>query len=218
MTTRRRLVCGIVAGPLFLAVSYGQAFTRPGFDLTRNAFSYLSLGDLGWIQTINFVLCGLLFVVAATGMRHVMHSRPGGTWGPLLIAVMGMSMIAGGVFVLDPSFGYPPGAPDGQPDSMTWHGALHAVAFGAAIMSWIAACVVFARRFAAAGQHRWAIYSSAIGLILLAPLATIAAPPGALLIYIAATFGWTWTSAISLHLLRETFVTSTRTRPAVPIY
>lgn len=198
-----RLVCGIVAGPLYLMVSYGQAFTRQGFDLTRNAFSYLSLGDLGWIQITNFVLCGLLFVVAATGMRQVLRFQASGTWGPLLIAIMGMSMIAGGVFVIDPAFGYPLGTPDRKPDSLTWHGGLHAVAFAAAIMSWMAACLIFGRRFAAAKQHRWAIYSIATGLILLAPLGTIAAPPGALLIYIAATFGWTWTSAFSLRLLRE---------------
>jgi hypothetical protein len=48
-------------------VSYAQALTRDGFDLTRNAFSFLSLGDLGWIQITIFVVCGLLFVVA---VRH----------------------------------------------------------------------------------------------------------------------------------------------------
>jgi hypothetical protein len=46
---RLRLACGVLAGPLYLVVSYAQAFTRDGFDLTRDAFSYLSLGDLGSI-------------------------------------------------------------------------------------------------------------------------------------------------------------------------
>jgi len=202
-TTRLRLICGIAAGPLYLVVSYAQAFTRQGFDLTRNAFSFLSLGDLGWIQVANFVVCGLLFVVAATGMRRVLRSQPGGIWGPLLIAVMGLAMMTGGVFRTDPAFGYPPGTPDTKPHSLTWHAALHAVSFTTAIVSWLIACLVFGRRFAVTEQRWWAVYSLATGLILLATVETLVAPPGALLIYIAATIGWTWTSAICLKLLRE---------------
>ncbi len=49
--TRRLLACGIVAGPLFLAVILVQAFTREGFDLGRHPISLLSLGDLGWCRS-----------------------------------------------------------------------------------------------------------------------------------------------------------------------
>jgi hypothetical protein len=49
----RLLMCGIVAGPLFLAVWFVHAVTREGFDLTRHPMSLLSLGDLGWIQIAN---------------------------------------------------------------------------------------------------------------------------------------------------------------------
>ena len=54
------------------------------------------------------------------------------------------------------------------------------------------------------GEHRrgWAAYSAAIGLALLAPIATFVAPPGATVIYVAATLGWTWTSAVMTHLFR----------------
>lgn len=45
--TARLLACGVVAGPLFLAVLMIQAFTREGFDLSRHPLSMLSLGDLG---------------------------------------------------------------------------------------------------------------------------------------------------------------------------
>lgn len=47
--TTALLICGIVAGPLFTVVGLTQAFTRPGFDLTRHALSLLENGDLGWI-------------------------------------------------------------------------------------------------------------------------------------------------------------------------
>ncbi|HEV2894210.1 MAG TPA: DUF998 domain-containing protein, partial [Actinomycetota bacterium] len=60
--TSRLLACGIVAGPLFLAIGLTQAFTRDGFDLSRHPLSLLSLGDLGWVQIANFVVTGALFI------------------------------------------------------------------------------------------------------------------------------------------------------------
>lgn len=203
-SVRARLACGILAGPLFLVASYAQAITRNGFDLSRNAFSYLSLGPGGWIQMADFVLCGLLFIAGATAVRQVMQAGPGHRWAPRLIAIMGVAMVVGGVFRIDPSFGYPPGAPAGKPDTLSWHGVLHAGAFTVAIMSWLAASFAFALWFLAQQQRAWAAYSAAVGLALLAPVATIIAPPGALLIYAAATFGWTWTSAVIAYLLRRT--------------
>ena len=200
-STRVRLVCGILAGPLYLGVSYAQAFTRSGFDLTRNAFSYLSLGPTGGVQVANFVVCGLLFVVAATGIRRV-PAEQAGAWAAWMIGALGVAMVAGGVFRIDPAFGYPPGAPAGTA-TLSWHGALHAIAFTAAILSWIGACIAFARRFAATKRRGWAAYSAAVGVALLAPVATFIAPPGAVLIYAAATLGWTWTSAVCARLLGD---------------
>jgi hypothetical protein len=186
---------------MYLVVSYAQALTLDGFDLTRDAFSYLSLGHLGWVQITNFVVCGLLFVVAATGIRQLLRSQRGGsTWGPVLIGGLGAGMIAGGVFVVDPAFGFPPGAPDGQPDMLSWHGIGHAIAFAVAMLSWIAACFVFARRFAAQRQRGWAAYSLITGVVLIAAIGTVIAPPGAVLIYVAGTLGWIWTSLVIARL------------------
>jgi hypothetical protein len=66
--TARLLACGIIAGPLFLALVLIQAFTREGFNLRRHPISLLSLGALGWIQVANFVLTGALFLACAAGM------------------------------------------------------------------------------------------------------------------------------------------------------
>jgi len=45
--TTRLLACGILAGPLFLAVWLLQALTRDGFDPSRHPLSLLSLGSWG---------------------------------------------------------------------------------------------------------------------------------------------------------------------------
>src|ERR1700716_3309565 len=128
-TTRALLVGGLVAGPLFIVVAMIQAFTRPGFDLTRHAISMLSLGDLGWIQTTNFVATGLLAGAFAVGIRRALHPGRAGTWGPLLIGVYGAGMVTAGVFHTDPGLGFPSGAPAGMPAVMSWHAIVHSIAF-----------------------------------------------------------------------------------------
>ncbi|MEK8107959.1 DUF998 domain-containing protein [Micromonospora sp. M12] len=79
-TTRALLAGGVLAGPLF-GWWRRQVLTRDGFDLSRQPLSLLALGDLGWIQTANFVLTGLLGLAGAVGLRRVLRGEPGGTWG-----------------------------------------------------------------------------------------------------------------------------------------
>ncbi|GLV55405.1 hypothetical protein KDH_22490 [Dictyobacter sp. S3.2.2.5] len=81
--TKALLTCGVVAGPLFTIVGLIQAFTRPGFDLTRHALSLLENGDLGWLQITNFLFSGLLFIIGAAGMRRVLRGSRGGNVGAL---------------------------------------------------------------------------------------------------------------------------------------
>jgi hypothetical protein len=50
------LACGVVAGPLYVAVTMAQALTRDGFELGRHPFNVLTTGDLGWIQRGNLAL------------------------------------------------------------------------------------------------------------------------------------------------------------------
>jgi hypothetical protein len=201
---RALLACGVIAGPLFIAVSLLQALTRDGFDLRRHPLSLLSNGDLGWIQITTFVVTGLLFTASAVGIRRVLHRGRGGTWGPLLIGALGVGMIAAGVFVADPADGFPPGTPPGRPDSVSWHSGLHFLAAGLAYVALIAACFVFARRFAADGRRGWAWYSLATGAVFLAAWLALFAWPErdvVTLAYAAAalhSFGWV--SLMAAHL------------------
>jgi Protein of unknown function (DUF998) len=105
METARLLACGVLAGPLFLAVLMIQAFTRNGFDLSRHPISLLSLGDLGWIQIANFVVTGALMVACATGMRRVLRPGRSGTWAPRLVGAFGVGLILAGVFTTDAGAG-----------------------------------------------------------------------------------------------------------------
>jgi hypothetical protein len=62
-----------------LAAGLLQAYTRDGFDPARHPLSSLALGDLGWLQTANFVVCGLLTLAGAVGLRPAYRTRCRGT-------------------------------------------------------------------------------------------------------------------------------------------
>lgn len=155
-TASELLICGMAAGPLFIAVTLAQAFARPGFDLSRHPISLLSLGELGWLQIANFTACGLLYLTAAVGLRQVLSAGPGTKWIPRLVGAMGVGLVLAGVFVTDPGAGYPAGAPNGAPQHLSWHGVLHEVGALVSGVSWIAVCLVLRRRFARRGERGWA--------------------------------------------------------------
>jgi hypothetical protein len=202
--TRALLACGVVAGPLFVAVGLLQMLTRDGFDPTRHPLSLLSNGDLGWIQIGNFVVAGLLFAASAVGMRRVVHPGRGGTWGPLLLGVYGAGLMMGGVFVADPALGFPPGTPDGIPEQLSWHGTLHNVAPVLASLALIAACLVFARRFAARGQRGWAAVCVAVAAASLVPDAFLNHDWFYVILGVAVAVGLGWASLMAARLLAET--------------
>lgn len=164
-TNSKLLTAGIIAGPFFIVVSLLQAFTREGFDMVRHPASLLSLGDWGWIQIANFVLTGLLFIVLAIGLRRVLTSGVGSRWVSILFTIVGVAMIGGGVFLADPSLGFPPGAPEGVPKEMSWHALVHGFAPIFGFLALIAALFILARRFGLQGQRSWMWVSIFIGVL-----------------------------------------------------
>jgi hypothetical protein len=105
------LACGVIAGQLFVGVAALQALTRDGLNSQPSLPQPAEPGDLGWIQVTNFVVPGLLPTAFAVGTWLVLHQGRAGTWGAILRGVFGAGLVAGGVFVPDPSLAYPPGAP-----------------------------------------------------------------------------------------------------------
>ena len=203
------LACGAVAGPLYIALGVLQMLIRPGYDPTRHDLSLMSNGDLGWIQITNFVMTGVLVIAGALGMKRALAGSRGGTWGPVLVAIYGLGLIGAGIFVADPALGFPPGTP-ADAHAISGHGLLHFVTGGIGFLALIAACFVFARRFSALQQRRWAVYSLVTGLVFFAAffgIATGAQLGGNVLVVVTLAFtgavvnAWTWLSALFLRLL-----------------
>jgi hypothetical protein len=204
------LAGGIVAGPLYILVGALEMLTRPGFDATRQDLSLMSNGDFGWVHIALLVTTGLLTIAGAVGMRRVLHGSRGGTWGPLLVGVYGLGLVGAGIFIADPARGFPPGTP-ADAHAVSWHGLMHFVSGGIGFLALIAACLVFARRFAALKQRGWAAYSVATGILFFAAFFGIASGSqqgGAILTFVTLAFtaavvlGWAWVSAMALRLKR----------------
>jgi len=194
--TRPLLVCGVLAGPLYVVTSLAQALTRDGFDLSRHAWSLLANGDLGWIQTANFVVTGLLVVAAAVGLRQ----EVGGA-APALIAGYGVSLVAAGVFHADPVAGFPVGAPETTP--VSWHGMLHLVVGALGFVCLVVACFVLAARFARAGRAGTAWFSRGTAVAFTAAFAGIASGshgPTVLAFCAAIVLSWTWLAVVSVRV------------------
>jgi hypothetical protein len=198
--TAALLACGIVAGPLFVAVVLAQALTRSGFDPRLHPLSLLSLGELGWIQIANFMLTGLLVLASAVGMRRALPGDRAATWGPRLIGIYGVALVWAGVFVADPADGYPTAA---SADPVTWHGMLHNLAPIGTSLALIVACLVFARRFAGLGQRGWAASSVATAAVSLV-LGAVAVPAGDFrLMLLGGAAIWLWAAAVTAHIRND---------------
>ncbi|WNV85830.1 DUF998 domain-containing protein [Umezawaea sp. Da 62-37] len=191
-TTRTLLACGVLAGPLYVVVSLAQASTREGFDLGRHAWSLLANGDLGWIQTANFVVTGLLVVAASVGLRRA------SVRGATLIGAYGLSLVGAGAFHADPVRGFPVGAPGTTTPSL--HGMLHLVVGGIGFACLVAACFVLAAAFARAGRAGLAWFSRGTGVAFTAAFAGIAGGshgPTVPAFCAAVVLSWAWLGTVS---------------------
>lgn len=122
MVMRLCLWAGIVGPILFVLVFTVDGALMPGYSAMRDVVSFLELGPNGWIQSLNFILTGLLFILFALGFFQWMRPRSASGWlyvTTVLIALSGVGLIMAGPFH--------PDAPGSALISL--HGKLHTIAF-----------------------------------------------------------------------------------------
>src|SRR5690349_7384099 len=109
VATRQLLACGAIGPLLNIVVILILGATRPGYNAWQIPDSNLELGEGGWIQITNYIVCGVLLLGFAIGLRLLLRTGRGSTWGPILLGIYGFTFIVTGIFVTDPVLGYPPG-------------------------------------------------------------------------------------------------------------
>ena len=209
--TRLLLACGVIGPLLFIILFLIEGATRANYNPFRYPISSLSIGALGWMQAVNFLILGTLLVAFAIGMRRVLRGSRGGVWGPLLIGLAGIGLFGAGIFTTDPIYGYPPDAPLVLAQ-YTVHGHLHdlcSVLFFAGVPI---ACFVFCRRFVTLGERGWALYSllSGLGMLAFFVLAAIGFEQIPGFVNVAGVFqrlsisiGLIWIALLALRLMRS---------------
>ncbi len=202
LVIRLLLACGVIGPLLFIVVFLIEGATRPNYSAWHHIVSSLSQGDGGWMQMMNFIACGALVLAFAIGLRRVLGTGRGSTWGPILLGIFGLSLIGAGFFVTDPLLGYPPGAPS----TPTVHGILHNLLSLFVFASLIAACFVLARRDTAG--RGWVLYSVATGILVAAffvatDVVAFLNGPAGLIQRICIIIGWSWIAVLAIRLLRR---------------
>lgn len=212
--TRFLIACGVIGPLLFILVFLIEGATRPGYSAWHNYVSSLSLSDQGWMQIANFLVCGLLSLCFAVGLRQVLRTGRSSIWGPILLGIFSLALIVAGLFVTDPNLGYPPGTHSNGPQTL--HGIIHGVAGLITFSSLTIACFVMARRFAGDPNWKdWARYSTVTGvLVAVFFIATTAVSaldengvlpgsPTGLLQRITIVVGWGWIALLAMQFLSK---------------
>jgi hypothetical protein len=199
--------CGAAAGPLFVIAALVIGSFRERYNQLRLPISLLAVGNYGWIQIVNFVVCGLSMIALALGMRTILTGR-GSTWAPLLIAIVGLGLVGAGLSPTDPGQGFPPG---GQAEpGPTLHGHLHDVFSIAVFVGLPATMFVLARHFDERGELGWARCASICGVALAAGFIVILvafnsevwiANVAGLIQRLWVAIGFVFLSVMALHLL-----------------
>ncbi len=191
---------GIVGASMFVVTFLIDGATRPGYNPVRQPVSALALGSRGWIQTTNFVVCGLLISASAIGI----FETSGSMWLAGLIAVVGFALVASGVFPMDPMRGYPPGTTDETPKTTSTTHKRHDWA-GIVVFTSLPAAAVAA--YVTLESTPWRILSAmtAVGLVALFVLFGTAweadSPRAGLVQRLAIITGWTWLALLCWHLM-----------------
>jgi hypothetical protein len=141
-TTNRRAIAGwagMIGSALFVTVFTLEGWLRPGYDPRSTFISELSIGPRGWVQILNFIILGTLFLVFTWGVAAEFREGKASKAGPILLAIIGFSFLVSGPLVTDVA-----ATPR---DQMSLHGILHGI-FGALVFSLAPiSCFVFWRRF-----------------------------------------------------------------------
>jgi hypothetical membrane protein len=137
--------CGGIGALLFTATYLIEGITQPGYDARRQAISALSLGPGGWVQQINFIVFGVLLILASVGWYRLLPGRDA-LWFPLFQGIGGLGLMSVGVVT---------------------SGTLHLLLADALIYAFAIGCFALAPRFWVAQQWRgWTVYTAMTGVLI----------------------------------------------------
>lgn len=96
------LTIGVAGTVLFPIIYLIEGVTRPGYVAWQQTISALSLGSGGWIQQLNFALCGVSVLWLAYVWRKILAGGVCATWYPIIRGIEGLGLLAIAIITRDP--------------------------------------------------------------------------------------------------------------------
>jgi hypothetical protein len=161
---RLSLWAGVISPFLFVLIFTIDGFLHPTYSQMTQMISFLSVqAENGWIQNGNFLLCGLLFLIFASGFFQGMRtiiSRKAQVVASIFLALAGLALM---------NEGFNPTSLPGQPLGV--HGLLHdigfVVIFGSLIVVPIVTGQALVKTVGWRGYGWYSIFSGFLTLVLL---------------------------------------------------
>ena len=91
-------LAGIVGPLVLVTMDLIAAFAEPKYSLVRQSMSSLALTSKGWIETIGFMLMGLMIESFTAGLYLNIKRRRGFGFGTALLVFFGFGMLVIGTF------------------------------------------------------------------------------------------------------------------------
>jgi hypothetical protein len=150
--------CAGIVGPILLGgvitlltITEREFMTSIGWKLNAPLDwpSGLALGPVGWIMTLAFLLCGILIILFASGLRLSLPPIPSTLLATGLLVAAGFGMI-GLISPTDKTIRTTPA---------TWHGRLHDASFAVIGLTLMPAMILLGYAYYKNGQKGLAIYT-----------------------------------------------------------
>ena len=156
LVTRTLAVAGLVAPVWFTAMVVIQGAMHPGYSHVAMPISALAALPMGWLQSLTFLVAGVLAVAFVVAMHRSVRPAPRGHAGHVLLLLGGIALAMNAVF--------PWKLVDGVPAEPPAHAASAVTTFLATALG----MMVFSRRMSA--DERWrglAAYTRWSGVVVL---------------------------------------------------
>jgi hypothetical protein len=209
--TRSLQVCGLAAGPVFVAVFLAEGAVREGYRPLRHPVSSLALGSRGWIQAGNFAVTGTMLLAGAAGLSRAGDRAVTGRAAPALIGAAGAGLLGSAVFATDPVSGYPPGSPDALAHPSRT-GTIHNLCGIPVFAGLPAAALTYGWNSWRSDQRRFGLYSAgtAVTMLTATVLANLGFGQSPRFVSLGGLFqrasiitGLAWVTAVSARTLRR---------------
>jgi len=207
------LLLGAIGSLIFTFSWLIQEIFKEGYNPLMAPVSSLAIGPFGWIQSLTFIITGILIVLFAFGLFKNSEREYKGVskWGPILIAICGIGLIGAGCFTTDPMNGFPEGTAL-VVKNPSFNSMMHQVFSSCLFFGLPLACYVFGNYFAIKRELRWLIYSffSGIFFLIMFLITSLGFSQVEGLQYYAGLFqritliiGFLWIAMLSYHFFKK---------------